>query len=206
MSENKVYLAVSKITDELRQEGIQKNKKANGSKMSYAYRSIEDVYAALSPLLPKYQIVIAPVRIEKEADSSAGSMRLVRIKVTYQVTSTEDGSHFSVESLGEGADTSDKAAGKAMSYAYKSLMFQLFCIPVTGVEDSDATASPAENAAKPFISESLAEKNRAAANAGKEEWTRFWKSCTREERETLHKTGEVDIAKKIIEAMAGGLP
>lgn len=205
MNESKIYAAVSSITDELRKIGINKEKRASGGKIAYAYRSIEDVYAALSPLLPKFKIIIAPVRIEKESDGMAGSMRLVRIKVTYQVTSVEDGSHFCVESLGEGADTGDKAAGKAMSYAYKSLMFQLFCIPVQGVEDSDATESPDAHSAKPFISDELSEKSRTAANAGKEEWTKFWKSCTRDEREILQKTGEVDMAKKIIEAMAGSL-
>lgn len=205
MTEMKVYKAISDLTDELRKEGIKKTKSANGG-ISYQYRGIEAVYAALSPLLPKHNIVISPVRIEKEPDSTAGKMRLVRIKVTYQITSTEDGSHFCVETLGEGADTGDKAAGKAMSYAYKSLMFQLFCIPVGGVEDSDNNASPPPEQARPFVSNDLIERNRAAANTSKEAWVEFWKSCSKEERETLRTSGEVDLAKKIIEAMQGGLP
>lgn len=206
MTEAKVYSAILAITDELRKKGIQKGKTATGGQVKYSYRSIEDVYGALSPLLPQFHVVISPVRIEKEPDSSAGKMRLVRIKVTYQIMSTEDGSHFCVESLGEGADTSDKAAGKAMSYAYKSLMFQLFCIPVKGVEDSDNNVSPPPEQARPFVSNDLVERNRAAANTSKEAWVDFWRSCSKEERETLRSSGEVDLAKKIIETMQGGLP
>ena len=88
MTEAKVYTAISELTDELRQHGIEKAKKSQGGQFNYAYRGIEDVYAALAPLLPKHHIVIAPVRIEKEPDSTAGKMRLVRIKVSYQITST----------------------------------------------------------------------------------------------------------------------
>ena len=206
MTEAKVYTAISELTDELRQHGIEKARKSQGGQFNYAYRGIEDVYAALAPLLPKHHIVIAPVRIEKEPDSTAGKMRLVRIKVSYQITSTEDGSHFCVESLGEGADTGNKAAGNAMSYAYKSLMFQLFCIPVAGTPDPDDKPSPPAEQAQPFVSNDLVERNRAAANTSKEAWVEFWKSCTKEERETLRTSGEVDLAKKIIEAMQGGLP
>lgn len=205
MNELKVYQAISAITDALRKKGISKTSSASGGKFAYKYRGIDAVYAALSPLLPEHKIIIAPVRIEKEDDSFAGSMRLVRIKVTYQITSTEDGSHFCVETLGEGADTGDKAAGKAMSYAYKSLMFQLFCIPVDGIDDSDQTASPAPEAARPFISQELVDRSRGAANEGKQAWMTFWKSCTQTEREALRKTGEVDIAKKMTEAVAGGV-
>ena len=206
MTEAKVYSAILAITEELRKGGIKKDKEAGGGQVRYAYRGIEAVYAALSPLLPKYHVVISPVRIEKEPDSTAGKMRLVRIKVTYQITSTEDGSHFCVESLGEGVDSQDKAAGKAMSYAYKSLMFQLFCIPVAGTPDPDDKPSPPAEQAHPFVSNDLVERNRAAANTSKEAWVEFWKSCTKEERETLRASGEVDLAKKIIEAMQGGLP
>ena len=45
-----------------------------------------------------------------------------------------------------------------------------------------------------------------AANTGKEAWVEFWKSCSKDEREALRTSGEVDLAKKIIEAMQGGLP
>lgn len=202
MTEVKVYTAISELTDELRQHGIEKAKKSQGGQFNYAYRGIEDVYAALAPLLPKHHIVIAPVRIEKKPDSTAGKMRLVRIKVSYQITSMEDGSHFCVESLGEGADIGDKAAGKVMSYAYKSLMFQLFCIPVAGISDSDKQQSRGRKKRARSLTTILL----TGTASGKEAWVEFWKSCSKDEREALRTSSEVDLAKKIIEAMQGGLP
>ena len=93
-----------------------------------------------------------------------------------------------------------------MSYAYKSLMFQLFCIPVAGIPDSDKQQSPAPEEARPFIDNDLVDRNRMASNTGKEAWVEFWKSCLKDEREALRTSGEVGLAKKIIEAMQGGLP
>lgn len=141
-----VHAAIVQVADALRQEGVSKDKRVMGGG-NYKYRGIDDVYKALSPLLAKAHLYISPIKMEKEPELMVGTkvqQRLVRLLVTYRVTCSLDGSSIEVVALGDGVDTGDKASGKAMSYAYKSLMFQLFCIPVEGQPDSDTDASPAE--------------------------------------------------------------
>jgi hypothetical protein len=44
-----------------------------------------------------------------------------------------------VEAYGEALDAGDKATSKAMSAAYKQAVVQLFCIPLQGSDDADAS-------------------------------------------------------------------
>ena len=158
MSEvKKIYRALVNIADGLRKEGIAKGKKCAGGG-NFAYRGIDDVYAAVSPLLAANSVIIRPVTIERLEDVQAGKMRLVRINVQYEAISAEDGSSVTFAGIGEGCDTSDKAAGKALSYAYKTALFQLFAIPVAGQEDSDQVVHQVE---QPFVNESKLRKIEA---------------------------------------------
>lgn len=158
MSEvKKIYRALVNIADGLRKEGIAKGKKCSGGG-NFAYRGIDDVYAAVSPLLASNSVIIRPVAIERLEDVQAGKMRLVRINVQYEAISAEDGSSVTFAGIGEGCDTSDKAAGKALSYAYKTALFQLFAIPVTGQEDPDQVVHTIE---QPFVPEAVIRKAEA---------------------------------------------
>lgn len=196
MSEvQKVFGCISAATQALARAGIGKNKQCNGGG-NFRYRGIDDVYAALSPVLVQCGLTILPIRIEKEADAQAGKMRLVKIKVCYRVAAVEDGSYIDVEALGEGADTGDKASGKAMSYAYKSLIFQLFCVPVEGQPDSDSEYNEPESA---FVDTALLERSRSAANEGREAYQLFWRSLPNSDRKILVESGEHDKNKLIAE-------
>lgn len=158
MSEvKKIYAALVKVADGLRQQGISKSSSSGNDKgkFTFKYRGIDAVYGALSPLLAENQLIIRPASIVREQDSQSGSMRLVRIKVTYEAICAVDGSSITFEGIGEGCDSSDKAAGKALSYAYKTAMFQLFCIPVEGQDDSDSIVHTIE---QPFVLESNVKK------------------------------------------------
>ena len=158
MSEvKKIYRALVNVADGLRKEGIAKGKKCAGGG-NFAYRGIDDVYAAVSPLLAANSVIIRPVTIERLEDVQAGKMRLVRINVQYEAISAEDGSSVSFAGIGEGCDTSDKAAGKALSYAYKTAIFQLFAVPVAGQDDPDQIV---HNVEQPFVSESKLKKIEA---------------------------------------------
>lgn len=141
----KVFSAALEVSRALGREGIGK-RSSNG--LRYSYRSIEDVLAALNPLLHQHHLIIFPEKIEQAPEQTVstqkgGVQRLVRATVTYRFVSTEDGSFFTVQTLGEGLDSSDKASGKAMSYAFKNAMFQVFCIPVYGMPDPDAEQATA---------------------------------------------------------------
>ena len=155
MSEvKKIYRALVNVADGLRQQGIAKGKKCAGGG-NFAYRGIDDVYAAVSPVLAANSVIIRPVTIERLEDVQAGKMRLVRINVQYEAISAEDGSSVTFAGIGEGCDTSDKAAGKALSYAYKTAIFQLFAVPVAGQEDPDQVVHQIE---QPFVDESKLRK------------------------------------------------
>lgn len=154
MSEMKIYPALLAIADGLRKTGIAKNAQTTGGG-NFKYRGIDAVYAALSPLLVEHKVVIYPADIFREEDVQSGKMRLVRIRVVYRAVCTEDGSAITFQAIGEGCDTSDKAAGKAMSYAYKTALFQVFCIPVEGQEDTDSVVHQIDQA---FIPAALSQQ------------------------------------------------
>lgn len=56
----------------------------------------------------------------------------------YTFVDPEDGSTHTIEMVGEGRDASDKSTSKAGSMAFKYALLQALCIPVTGMDDSDA--------------------------------------------------------------------
>ena len=155
MSEvKKIYEALVKIEDSLMKTGIAKSKQTTGGG-NYKYRGIDQVYEAVSPLLVENKVIIRPMSIVREEDSQAGKFRLVRLMVTYQAICAEDGSTMEFMGIGEGCDTSDKAAGKALSYAYKTALFQLFAIPVEGQDDTDSVVHEVE---QPFVKNSKLKK------------------------------------------------
>lgn len=154
--------------------------------------------AALNPLLYQHHLIIYPERIDQEPEQSVstrggGVQRLVRTTITYRFVSTEDGSSFTAQALGEGLDSSDKASGKAMSYAFKSAMFQTFCIPVIGMPDPDAEQGT-EIAAAP-VSQDLLDRARDAAMSGLEAYRTFFKSVSQTERKSLVSSGEHEKLK-----------
>lgn len=125
--------------------------------------------------------------MEKEPEAVSGKMRLIRLQITYRVTCSIDGSYIEVVTLGDGMDTGDKASGKAMSYAYKSLMFQLFCIPVVGQPDTDKDASPEEP--PPFLTEDIIASARCAADSGLEAYRAFFAGITPDQRKAMVSSG-----------------
>lgn len=193
-----IYKAISEVQKALANRGISKDKRCQGGG-NFAYRGIEDVYAALSPLLADAGLIITTNRIERLEDVTSGGqkpMRLVRIKVIFRLFAVEDGSFLDVESLGEGADMSDKASGKALSYAYKQMVFTNFAVPVEGQPDSDREAVVPET---PFVSDSVRSAALAAASNGTEAYREFWKTLSKEDRNALRVSGEMDKHKKIAE-------
>ena len=211
----KVYAAVAEVTRAIGRVGIGKR---SGGGLKFAYRSIEDVLAAINPLLREHNLVIYPERIDLEPEQTfntqrGGIQRLVRATITYRFVSTEDGSSFTAQALGEGMDSSDKASGKAMSYAYKYAMFQTFCIPVVGMPDPDAdqdteiAAAPVKSEpAKP--SEDLVKNSRAAAMNGMDTYKSYFKALSPEDKKALVSSGIHDqnkvTAKQADESYSSG--
>lgn len=136
----KVYAAISAITAELARTGIPKDQV--NPEDQYQFRGIDDLYNRLAPLLAKQKLCILPRMLERESverQGAGGELLLsVSVKAAFDLVSARDGSVHVIEAYGEALDGGDKATAKAMTAAFKSALFQAFCIPVIGEEDADA--------------------------------------------------------------------
>jgi hypothetical protein len=141
-----VYAAICAVTAEMAHVGIAKGRK--NQQQGYAFRGIDDVYAALSSVLAKEKLAIVPfveerAVVERET-KSGGALFYVTVAVRFDLVSAVDGSMHSARCYGEAMDSADKATNKAMSAAYKYMALQTFCIPTEGDNDADAaTPEPA---------------------------------------------------------------
>jgi hypothetical protein len=136
-----VYKAIAACSAAISKEGISKNRK--NAQQGWTFRGIDDVYNALSGLLPLHGLVILPRVLERECverqTRKGDSLFYVVVKVEFDLVASEDGSRHVVTTYGEAMDSADKATNKAMSAAYKYMSLQVFCIPLEG-EDNDADA------------------------------------------------------------------
>lgn len=91
-------------------------------------------------LIPVEQVHSCETRETENQYGKKGVSRLATVDVKYKLVDIETGEHEFVVSSGTGADSGDKAVGKAMTYAYKYALLRTLMIP-TG-EDPDKIASP----------------------------------------------------------------
>lgn len=145
-----VYTGVNAILGELGKIGIAKGRK--NQQQNYSFRGIDDVYAALNPLLAEHQIIITPNVMERNVTEretqKGGVIFYTNLKIRYSFISVVDGTAFTCDVYGEAMDSADKATNKAMSAAYKTLCLQIFCIPTEAAspdadnEHHDIKATP----------------------------------------------------------------
>lgn len=141
MSIAHVYTAISEVTKSLAKEGIKKNRKNDSQ--GYFFRGIDDVYNALSAILPEHGLVILPEVKLRECSERTGRngsvIFVVNVMVDFKFVSIKDGSTHTITMCGEAMDSSDKATNKAISAAYKYCCLTSFCIPTEGDNDADAS-------------------------------------------------------------------
>lgn len=142
-----VYKSIAAITGKLAREGITKDRK--NQQQGFQYRGIDDVYAALSPLLAEHNLCILPRIVSKESaertSAKGGVLFYNLVTAEFDIVSAIDGSKHTVISYGEAFDSGDKSIGKAMSYAYKAMAFMTFAVPTEGDNDPDATTHEISN-------------------------------------------------------------
>lgn len=136
-----VYAKIAAVQGELAKVGIAKNRR-NQQGSGYNFRGIDDVYAALSPLLATHGLVIVPRVTKREVvertTKSGGALFYVTVHAEFDFISADDGSIHTAATFGEAMDSADKATNKAMSAAYKYAAFMTFAIPTEGDNDADA--------------------------------------------------------------------
>lgn len=137
-----VYKAINRVQKALSKVGISKDRTNTQQGASYKFRSIDDIYNTVSPLLAENELCILPrmiSRIRDERQSNSGkALFYVTVEAEFDFVSAEDGSKHTVRTFGEAMDSGDKATNKAMSAAYKYAAFQAFAIPTEGDNDADA--------------------------------------------------------------------
>lgn len=149
-----VYIAISAVMSDMATNGIAKGRqnKAQG----FAFRGIDDVYAALSRSMVTHKLMMLPRAISHKHDvrvtSSGNNQYIAIMDMEFDLVSAEDGSKHTIRTWGEAQDSGDKSTNKAMSAAFKYAAFQAFCIPVEGDNDADAhTPEPTVSAATRYL-------------------------------------------------------
>ena len=136
-----VYAKIAAVQGEIAKVGIAKGRR--NQQQGYNFRGIDEVYAALSPLLARFGLVIIPRVIAREVverqTAKGGALFNVTVHTEFDFVSADDGSTHTAVTYGEAMDSADKATNKAMSAAYKYAAFMTFAIPTEGDNDADAT-------------------------------------------------------------------
>ena len=166
-----VYKAIAAVQAKMAREGIAKARR--NQQQGYAFRGIDDVYAALAPVLAENELCVIPRVIERsevERKTSKGGLALyVTVHAEFDFVSAKDGSKHTAATYGEAMDTADKATNKAMSAAYKYAAFMTFAIPTEGDNDADATThelQPRDEAPEPELITDAQRDELAAMIAG----------------------------------------
>ena len=132
----KIYTVISEVMSSI---GAIKKDQRNDTQR-FAYRGVDQVMNALSPLLSKHHLLIVPEVLSldrEERQSTRGGTLMHTIATVKYMFYADDGSHVSAVVAGEGMDSGDKSTAKALSIAYKYACFQIFCIPTEEVVDPD---------------------------------------------------------------------
>lgn len=124
---------------------VPKGGKADERSGGYRYRGIDDVINALHGPLVEHGVVICPQVVHWATHEyhgyKSGVWSLTQVQVRYMVYGPA-GDHVEVVGIGEGIDNGDKGPGKAMSYAWKTAISQLFSLPTDDPEMDNETAPP----------------------------------------------------------------
>lgn len=141
MTAQHVYTAINEITAEMAKEGISKGRR--NAQQGYAFRGIDDVYAALASKLAAHHLCVLPRVMDRNViereTQRGGTLFYTTLTVEFDFVSSVDGSKHTVCTVGEAMDSADKSSNKAMSAAYKYAAFMAFCIPTEADNDADAT-------------------------------------------------------------------
>ena len=113
--------------------GIGKDSEIEQGPQRYKYRGIEAIKAELKPLLAAHRVHYVLHRIVEITDDTVPvgdkgkQWQRTRLRARWRVYGP-GGDHVSVETRGEGVDSSDKAANKAVTGAEKQMLLTTFCV------------------------------------------------------------------------------
>lgn len=136
---------------------------------NYKFRSIDDVYNKVQPVLARNGVFFKPTVLESNESTVVSQKGAAQVRIKQKVEYTfyaSDGSSFSTIVEGEAIDRADKATNKAMTAALKYMLIQVFCIAIDGNNDADGSSPSSECSEEEIkiysskVRELLNEKNR----------------------------------------------
>ena len=173
MSSGKIYQAIPAIMAKVGTLA----KAARNAEQKYDYRAVDAIFNRLHGLFVEQGVFCIPQVLEQQVavledppDQYGKVKRKCHavLKVRY-IIAADDGSSVEVTTTGEGMDHSDKACNKAMQFAFKYAMSQLFCIPY-GVDGDAESPDMDQDAPAPAAVANEAIKAKAKDNPG---WEAF---------------------------------
>ena len=149
MEHKTIHEAINAVMDEVGY--VKKSKAAN---LNYSFAGEAALIAAIRPSMVEHGIYMSVseiISINRENYTTAKGTAMVNTVIHAMVKFTNrDGDSVIVAAVGEGSDSGDKSANKAMTGLYKYALRQTFCIE-TG-DDPDKYASeeraPSDHRAK----------------------------------------------------------
>ena len=133
---------------------IAKDRRVTSGPAKFNFRGIDDVLQAIHDSMARWGVSFIPTGFELLDNTvgttkSGGAQQHLMGTVHYRITGPR-GDGFDAAVVAEAQDSSDKAASKVMSMAYKYLAFQVLSIPVEGaLEESDTDSSERAPAGPP---------------------------------------------------------
>lgn len=107
-------------------------KRGRNQIQNYDYVMAADIAGEMAQLLSKHGLAFAPVEQDWEWEtresSRGGALFVCKLKVKYNLMDVDTGQSILIPSFGEGMDSGDKAAYKAMTGALKYALIQTFLI------------------------------------------------------------------------------
>jgi hypothetical protein len=135
-----VHVAIARVAADIGH--IAKAQQVQAGPAKFSFRGIDDVLNAIHGPLADHGVSVVPCGFDLHDQServtkSGGALVHLLATVHYRIIGPA-GDFVEAAALAEALDTSDKAASKAMSMAFKYVCFQVFSIPVRGaLEESD---------------------------------------------------------------------
>lgn len=137
---NKIFSLIPKIMGEIGAIG----KNGQNTFDNYKFRSIDDVYNRVQPVLARNGVFFFPEVLESHESTVMSKNGAAQTRIKQKIRYTflaDDGSSFQTVVEGEAIDRGDKATNKAMTAALKYMLIQVFCIAIEGQDDADTESS-----------------------------------------------------------------
>lgn len=144
---------------------ITKDRAAPQQMGGYKFRGIDDLLNALQPALLDGGVLVVPymrnLQREERVTKSGATQIYTLVDVEYRFYGSEGEESIVARVVGEGQDTGDKSANKAMSSAFKNAIIQVLSIKTEETE-RDSESSNVEPPAPPATKQKETKETRKA--------------------------------------------